>query len=76
MTKTISAQTLLTRELLARRRPGYSLEAPFYLSDTLLQAASSHALAPQASASRHLFDSKPVIVLAPLLLVLSVLLPR
>ena len=42
MTKTISAQTLLTRELLARRRPGYSLEAPFYLSDTLLQADMEH----------------------------------
>lgn len=42
MTNTISAQTLLTRELLARRRPGYSLEAPFYLSDTILQADIEH----------------------------------
>lgn len=42
MTKTISAQTLLTRELLERRRPGYSLEAPFYLSDTVLQADMEH----------------------------------
>ena len=42
MTKTLSAQTLLTRELLARRRPGYSLEAPFYLSDTVLQADMEH----------------------------------
>jgi Rieske 2Fe-2S family protein len=42
MTSTISAQTLLTRELLARRRPGYSLEAPFYLSDTILQADLEH----------------------------------
>lgn len=42
MTKTISAQSLLTRELLARRRPGYSLEAPFYLSDTVLKADMEH----------------------------------
>lgn len=42
MTTTISAQSLLTRELLARRRPGYSLEAPFYLSDTILQADMEH----------------------------------
>ena len=38
----ISAQTLLTRELLARRRPGYSLEAPFYMSETVLQADLEH----------------------------------
>jgi Rieske 2Fe-2S family protein len=42
MSNTISAQTLLTRELLTRRRPGYSLEAPFYLSDTLMQADMEH----------------------------------
>ena len=42
MTRTISAQTLLTRELLERRRPGYSLEAPFYLSETVLQADLEH----------------------------------
>jgi Rieske 2Fe-2S family protein len=42
MTKHLSEQTLVTRELLARRRPGYSLEAPFYLSDTLLQADMEH----------------------------------
>jgi len=42
MTHTISAQSLLTRELLARRRPGYSLEAPFYLSDTVLKADMEH----------------------------------
>lgn len=39
---TLSAQTLLTRELLARRRPGYSLEAPFYLSETILQTDMEH----------------------------------
>jgi Rieske 2Fe-2S family protein len=39
---TLSAQTLLTRQLLARRRPGYSLEAPFYLSDTILQTDMEH----------------------------------
>ena len=39
---TLSAHNLLTRELLARRRPGYSLEAPFYLSDTILQADLEH----------------------------------
>ncbi|MCX7276062.1 MAG: aromatic ring-hydroxylating dioxygenase subunit alpha [Burkholderiales bacterium] len=42
MTTSISAQSLLTRELLARRRPGYSLEAPFYLSETVLQADLEH----------------------------------
>lgn len=42
MTKTISMQTMLTRELLARRRPGYSLEAPFYLSETVLNADLEH----------------------------------
>lgn len=42
MHPTISAQTLLTRELLARRRPGYSLEAPFYLSETILAADMEH----------------------------------
>ena len=42
MHHTISAQTLLTRELLARRRPGYSLEAPFYLSDAILEADLEH----------------------------------
>ena len=42
MTNAVSAQTLLTRELLARRRPGYSLEAPFYLSETILQADMEH----------------------------------
>ncbi len=38
MTHTISAPSLLIRELLARRRPGYSLEAPFYQSESVLQA--------------------------------------
>lgn len=42
MHATISAQTLLTRELLARRRPGYSLEAPFYLSESILAADMEH----------------------------------
>jgi Rieske 2Fe-2S family protein len=42
MTKTISAPSLLARELLARRRPGYSLEAPFYLSDTIVKADLEH----------------------------------
>ena len=42
MHNTISAQTLLTRELLARRRPGYSLEAPFYLSESILAADLEH----------------------------------
>ncbi|MDR7150607.1 Rieske 2Fe-2S family protein [Hydrogenophaga palleronii] len=42
MSQSISAQTLLTREMLARRRPGYSLDAPFYLSDTLLKADMEH----------------------------------
>ncbi len=42
MTHTISAQSLLTRELLARRRPGYSLEAPFYQSESVLQADMEH----------------------------------
>ncbi len=42
MHNTISAQTLLTRELLARRRPGYSLEAPFYLSESILDADLEH----------------------------------
>jgi len=38
MTNNLSSQALMSRELLARRQPGYSLEAPFYLSDTMLQA--------------------------------------
>ncbi|PQA77046.1 aromatic ring-hydroxylating dioxygenase subunit alpha [Rhodoferax sp. TS-BS-61-7] len=42
MHTTISAHTLLTRELLARRRPGYSLEAPFYLSESILAADMEH----------------------------------
>lgn len=42
MTKSISAQSLLARELLARRRPGHSLEAPFYLSETVLKADLEH----------------------------------
>jgi len=33
---------ILLRELLARRRPGHSLEAPFYLSDAIFQADVEH----------------------------------
>eukprot|EP01030_Chromulinospumella_sphaerica_P029781 gene29781-30251_t len=42
MHHTISAPSLLTRELLARRLPGYSLEAPFYLSESILAADLEH----------------------------------
>lgn len=42
MSTTISASTLLMRELIDRRRPGYSLEAPFYLSETAYQADLEH----------------------------------
>ncbi|MDB5895624.1 MAG: Rieske (2Fe-2S) domain protein [Rhodoferax sp.] len=42
MNRNLSAATLLTRELLARRRPGYSLEAPFYLSESVLESDMAH----------------------------------
>lgn len=38
----IAEQGLSLRELLDRRRPGYSLEAPFYLSEALFQADLAH----------------------------------
>ncbi|MCW5321288.1 aromatic ring-hydroxylating dioxygenase subunit alpha [Verminephrobacter aporrectodeae subsp. tuberculatae] len=38
----LSAHTLMVRDLLARRRPGYGLEAPFYLSEELFRADMEH----------------------------------
>ncbi|ABM59762.1 aromatic ring-hydroxylating oxygenase subunit alpha [Verminephrobacter eiseniae] len=40
--QSLSAPGELVRELLARRRPGYSLEAPFYLSEALYQVDMEH----------------------------------